>query len=254
MKKSRLPRSPTNCIHLNHFLIITICTILLTSGWYIPAWADSNRDQEIYECRSSELVTWHDGQDRAIQQRHLQFSYRHAGAPAQFTEALIIKLIENASTAWSQCGIQASIVPLTQADYTGERIVLQWDEQESLGNFALANLTSRTLSLSPKGFELLRTRNPQHDASQTLQMAISHEMGHFFGLMAHSRRCVDVMSYYHNGKGEVCYKRLPTANSANSANKVVEYRHFLPTACDIERCRRINHKPPLLGGRLPLPP
>jgi len=132
--------------------------------------------------------------------------------------------------------------------------VLQWDEQESRGNFALANLTSRTLSLSPKGFELLRTRNPRHDASQTLQMAISHEMGHFFGLMAHSRRCVDVMSYYHNNKGEVCYKRMPTANSDNNANKVVEYRHLLPTACDIERCRRINGKSPLPGGRLPQSP
>jgi hypothetical protein len=76
-------------------------------------------------------------------------------------------------------------------------------------------------------------------------MVISHEMGHLFGLMAHSRRCVDVMSYYKNGKGEACYSRDPS-----QINSVPEYRNLLPTACDIERCRAANGKPPLPGGRL----
>lgn len=68
-------------------------------------------------------------------------------------------------------------------------------------------------------------------------MVISHEMGHFFGLMAHSRRCVDVLSYYDDGKGGKCIKRDPLDNGG-----VTEYRYSLPTACDIARCRQINKR------------
>jgi hypothetical protein len=54
--------------------------------------------------------------------------------------------------------------------------------------------------------------------------------------MAHSRRCVDVTSYYDNGKGERCLTRDAVPRQAG-----VEYRALLPTACDIERCVRANH-------------
>jgi hypothetical protein len=54
----------------------------------------------------------------------------------------------------------------------------------------------------------------------------------------HSKRCVDVTSYYSNGKGDVCSIRggakLPPG---------VEYRALLPTACDLQRCRLANGKP-----------
>jgi len=211
--------------------------------------AEPVRTQEISECRQNELVTWGDGHDRPVTSSKLKFMYNHHNAPMQFSESLVTGMVAKAATAWSQCGIQAKIVRWPLTDYRQkDTILVQWDEKESRGNFALANLTQRTLSLSPKGFEMLRERNPSYDASQTLQMAISHEMGHFFGLMAHSRRCVDVMSYYHNGRGEKCFKR--SQQTANSVNRVVEYRHLLPTACDIERCRKVNGKPPLPGGRL----
>ena len=82
---------------------------------------------------------------------------------------------------------------------------------------------------------MLRTRNPAHDARQTLQMVISHEMGHHFGLMAHSRRCVDVTSYYDNGQGAQCFAR-----DIKLLRSVPEYRASLPTACDIQRCRVAN--------------
>jgi hypothetical protein len=88
-------------------------------------------------------------------------------------------------------------------------------------------------------FGLLARRNPRHPAAETLQMAISHEMGHFFGLMAHSRRCVDVMSYYDNGKGDTCSTR-----DGGSYKALPEYRSLLPTACDIARCRAVNGVPP----------
>jgi len=64
---------------------------------------------------------------------------------------------------------------------------------------------------------------------------ISHEMGHLYGLLAHSRRCVDATSYYHDGKGQTCHVR-----DERSRKTVVEYRATLPTACDIQRCRMAN--------------
>ena len=84
-------------------------------------------------------------------------------------------------------------------------------------------------------FRVLQQRNPAHPAGDTLQMVVSHEMGHFFGLMAHSRRCVDVMSYYDNGKGEQCRTRAGAMPAMRG-----DYRALLPTACDIARCRALN--------------
>ena len=66
-------------------------------------------------------------------------------------------------------------------------------------------------------------------------MVIPHEMGHLLGLMAHSRRCVDVTSYYNNGKGEKCFARDMT-----QLRPGIEYRSVLPTACDLQRCMRAN--------------
>lgn len=66
-------------------------------------------------------------------------------------------------------------------------------------------------------------------------MTLAHEMGHFLGLLAHSRRCVDVMSYYHDGRGNHC-----SARELALLKSFVEYRSTLPTACDIQRCRAIN--------------
>jgi hypothetical protein len=114
-------------------------------------------------------------------------------------------------------------------------VQVQWSEEGSRRNFGLANLGEATLSLGPSAFQLLQTRNPAFDSRQTLQMVISHEMGHFFGLMAHSRRCVDVTSYYTNSQGESCRIRDGRALPAG-----VEYRSTLPTACDIARCRAAN--------------
>lgn len=110
-----------------------------------------------------------------------------------------------------------------------------WSEAGSAGNAGLANLSQKTLSLNPAMFALLRKVNPQHDARGTLQMVISHEMGHFFGVMAHSRRCVDVTSYYDDGKGQKCSIR-----GGGKLPPGAEYRATLPTAFDIARCRAAN--------------
>lgn len=207
---------------------------------------ESVRTQEINECRSAELLTWGDGQDSPVSESSLAFVYDPASAPDAFPPAMVAAMVGKAAVAWSQCGVPTQVRGLAgPAEQRPGAIRVQWNELESRGNFGLANLTRRTLSLGPKAFELLRQRNPSHDARETLQMVISHEMGHFFGLVAHSRRCVDVLSYYDNGKGEKCFSR-----DVSQMRFVTEYRHVLPTACDIERCRRVNGKPALTAGRL----
>ena len=194
------------------------------------------RVQEIASCQAGEASTWPDGRDRAVATAVVRLVYRHAGAPPRFDEALVLGAVQRAAAAWSTCGIRAEVISEEAALLEPSTVtVVQWNEAETRGNFALANLGQRTLSLSAGMFRLLAERNPRHPATQTLQMAISHEMGHFFGLLAHSRRCIDVMSYYTDGKGGTCFTR-----DGGSYRSVVEYRSVLPTACDIARCRAVN--------------
>ena len=199
----------------------------------------SVRGEEIAECRAGEISTWNDGRDRAAVAPKLTFTYRHDAAPGWFAPKMIEALVVKAALSWSGCGVATEVVAEDRFNSLGTgSIVVQWNETASRGNIGLANISARTLSLSPKTFGLLRSRNPSHDATQTLQMVISHEMGHFFGLMAHSRRCVDVLSYYHvdkDGKRESCFTRDPAGMTA-----FAEYRSLLPTACDIQRCRQLN--------------
>ncbi|HIJ94655.1 MAG TPA: hypothetical protein HPP94_02745 [Desulfuromonadales bacterium] len=208
--------------------------------------AESVRAQEINQCLSGEIMTWGDGRDRPTGTALLKFTYNPAGAPNWFSEALVAEKVAKAAAEWSLCGVRTLIVDRNSSrEQHKGAILVQWSDTESGGNFGLAHLGKRTLSLGPKAFGLLKTRNPSYDSRETLQMVISHEMGHFFGLMAHSKRCVDVLSYYDNGKGDSCYSRDPS-----QMRKVVEYRSILPTACDIERCRVINQQPPLAEGTL----
>jgi hypothetical protein len=204
---------------------------------FVPAYAsDTLRDQEIAICLPGEIVNWGDQQDRAIARRALIFVYMHDSAPEWFDAEQVLGAIRLAALKWSQCGIGTQVVTLDDAKPSpADAIKVQWSDIASRHNFGLANLGNKTLSLGPAAFLLLRTRNPAYDARQTLQMVISHEMGHFFGLMAHSKRCVDVSSYYDNGKGEQCIIR-----GGGKLPPGVEYRSVLPTACDIQRCRVVN--------------
>jgi hypothetical protein len=222
------------------FRIRIFAALLLLEGSMCSHAFSDTRNEEIAECRTGEISTWSDGVDRHAIAAKLRFAYRHEGAPAWFERAQVEAMVTKAMTAWSPCGIPVEMLALDGfGNAAVGSIMVQWSEAGSRGNFGLANLGERTLSLGAKGFALLKSRNPSYDATQTLQMVISHEMGHFFGLMAHSRRCVDVLSYYHDGKGGKCSSR----DLAGMAN-FVEYRHVLPTACDIQRCRTANGQPP----------
>ena len=218
-------------------LIITIRLLSVQAAYA----AESLRTQEINECLDDELKIWGDGRDRPASSSTLHFSYNANGSPEWFSTHEVLAMVTKASASWSQCGVKTEIMPWSSMVEKQKQIIMvKWDEKESRGNAALANLTMRTLSLNPAVFRLLKSRRPAYDARETLQMAISHEMGHFFGLMAHSRRCIDVLSYYDNGKGEVCFSRDPLWKS-----RMIEYRSTLPTACDIKRCQKANGSPVL---------
>lgn len=197
---------------------------------------ESVRAQEIAQCLPGEISTWGDGKDRPAHSIPMVFVYEHAGAPFWFDDTKVFGTLQKAAAAWSLCGVPSTVVRGTgQLPDAGGAVRVQWSDKGSVGNFGLANLGQRTLSLGPAAFALLQKVNPSHDAGQTLQMVVSHEMGHHFGLMAHSRRCVDVTSYYDNGQGAKCFAR-----DVAQLKTVLEYRSVLPTACDIERCRIAN--------------
>ncbi|MBA4343680.1 MAG: hypothetical protein C0423_16195 [Methylibium sp.] len=221
------------------FAAAALALLLALPGAPALAFSDT-RAQEIAQCLPGELQTWNDGRDTPSPHGAWLFFYAHAGAPDWFSAAQVQAVLQRAAQAWAPCGLPVQVMDDAQArthkpDPAQGRVRVQWDDAAVRGNFAAANLTQRTLNLSPAMFALLRQRNPRHPAIETLQMTVSHEMGHFLGLVAHSRRCVDVMSYYDDGKGKRCSLRDPAALKAH-----VEYRSQLPTACDIQRCRAAN--------------
>lgn len=203
---------------------------------------ESVRDQEMAQCLPGEVTTWGDGRDGPAVSTPIVFVYDHANAPAWYAQGVVAAAIQTAQNAWSQCGVPGRLVVATSpaiaaAELRQGAVRVEWSDAGSRNNFGLANPGQRTLSLGPAAFALLQKVNPTNDARQTLQMVVSHEMGHLYGLMAHSRRCVDVTSYYHNGNGEACYTRNGVAPAPGH-----EYRATLPTACDIARCVAANKK------------
>lgn len=225
--------------------VSVLALLLLGAGWP-AAWGrgpagspeapPSLREQEAASCLPGEQRLWPDGRDRPAGVKALALVYRHAGAPPQFEEAAVLAALQRAAAAWSTCGIPARVLGEEAAALEPTPpVVVLWSEPESRGQFALANLTHRRLAMSAAMYQLLAQRNPRHPAVQTLQMTLSHELGHFYGLVAHSRRCIDVMSYYTDAAGQSCSTR-----DGRSYRSVPEYRALLPTACDIARCQALN--------------
>jgi hypothetical protein len=133
---------------------------------------------------------------------------------------------------------------MSDKDYTtstaGLKISVDWSEKETVGTIGIANIAKRKLTFNPETVQKVIQINASKNLNEsylqeTLQMTASHEMGHFQGLSAHSKRCVDVLSYYSVG-GEKC----TTRNGGPMPVSFYEYRSSLPTSCDIERCRIAN--------------
>jgi S1-C subfamily serine protease len=196
----------------------------------------SARNAEIEQCLAGELLTWGDGTDVPAILSPLVFEYDHSSAPEWFDEVTVLGLIQKASEKWSQCGVSSSVAARTIPSQSQLNVIsLRWSDADSANNFGLANFGKKYLVLSPGAFHRLRSKNPTYDSKETLQMLISSLMGKFFGLRANSRRCVDVTSFYSNGKGEKC-----VARDIKTRQYFTEFRSSLPTACDIQRCQIAN--------------
>ena len=198
----------------------------------------SLRESEINQCLPNEIATWNDGaKDSKMINPQMTYVYDHQGAPEGISEESVVVLLQKASNAWDQCGGQNTVVLKREVVPTtaGLKIATQWNDDDKLGTIGLANITKKTLTLSPEAFLNLRKKNANRNLLETLQMVVSHEIGHFQGLTSHSKRCVDVLSYYTSGSGEKCLIRNNGVLPTN-----IEYRSQLPTACDIQRCRAAN--------------
>jgi hypothetical protein len=196
------------------------------------------RESEINQCLANEIVTWNDGgKDTKMLSPSMVYVYDHQGAPEGFSEESVVASLKNASAAWDQCGGQNTVILKRDLSpsVAGLKITARWSDEDKLGTIGLANITQKTLTLSPEAFVNLRKANATRNLMETLQMVVSHEIGHFQGLTSHSRRCVDVLSYYTNASGEKCSIRNNGVMPTN-----IEYRSQLPTACDIQRCRASN--------------
>lgn len=196
------------------------------------------RESEINQCLANEIVTWNDGgKDTKMLSSSMVYVYDHQGAPEGFSEEAVMASLKNASVVWDQCGGQNTVILKRDlsSSVAGLKITALWSDEDKLGTIGLANITKKTLTLSPEAFVNLRKANATRNLLETLQMVVSHEIGHFQGLTSHSRRCVDVLSYYTNASGEKCSIRNNGVMPTN-----IEYRSQLPTACDIQRCRASN--------------
>jgi hypothetical protein len=190
-------------------------------------------------CQSGEMIIWPDGEDRRAPGGAVRLIYSHIGASKRFSEAEVVGALQRAASAWAACGVPSEVASeLTAGLHPASEVQVRWSDTATRGNFALADTGQRRLWLSAAMFALLAQRNPRHPAHETLQMAISHEVGHFYGLMAHSRRCVDVMSYYTHGPAGA--EQRCSVRAGGDFKAVPEYRALLPTACDIARCRAVN--------------
>jgi hypothetical protein len=204
---------------------------------------NSLRQDEIAICLPNEIATWSDGpKDTKMISTKMVFVYDHQGAPDFISEASAFAVLQASASSWDPCGGSNMVVLSSQMDsaYTGVKIAVHWSDKDKSGTIGLANITQKILTFSPEVFRKLKDINaakklPIEYLMETLQMTASHEIGHFQGLSSHSKRCVDVLSYYAVG-GKKCNMR----GNVPMPKNVYEYRSSLPTACDIERCRMAN--------------
>lgn len=201
------------------------------------------RKEEISQCLSNDIQTWGDGEkDTKMLSQKMVFVYQHLGAPKPVLEQSMLTLLRTAASSWDQCG-GTNLVVLDK-DYVtttpGLKITVDWNDKETVGTIGIANITKRKLTFNPEIVQKIIQINESKNLNEsylleTLQMTASHEIGHFQGLSSHSKRCVDVLSYYSVG-GEKC----TTRNGGSMPLGFYEYRSSLPTSCDIERCRIAN--------------
>ena len=154
--------------------------------------AQDLRTQEMAQCLPGEISTWGDGIDRPVRERKLVFAYQHQHAPAWFSRAEVLTALQ-AAAAGLECLRYPGRSPQQRSDRARSRPPHCGGVERHCqpGQF-WSGRPGRTFAGfgGPRRSTCCTPAIPAHDASSTLQIVISHEMGHFFGIMAHSRRCV----------------------------------------------------------------
>jgi hypothetical protein len=167
----------------------------------------------------------------------LRFAYNPALAPESVPEARLGGMISAAAQAWSACGIPGQFVGTTQdLAGTGNTFIVQWYNSEGVPIAGYRKGT--TIYLNAGHYQTMRAHSEVY-AQDVMQRLISHEMGHAFGLVEHSARCVDVMAT--EDSFDKCDRNPAAPRTIRDTDKLffVKQQAF-PTACDIKRCRLVN--------------
>jgi hypothetical protein len=202
------------------------------------------REKEVAECSEGEMATQtaHGNvpvNAMAVGGRFdsLRFAYNPALAPESLPEGRLAGMISAAAQAWSACGVPGQFVGTTQdLTGTGNTFIVQWYNSEGVPIAGYRKGT--TIYLNAGHYQTMRARSEPY-AQDVMQRLISHEMGHAFGLVEHSARCVDVMAT--EDSFDKCDRDPAAPRLVPDTDKVffVKQQAF-PTACDIKRCRVVN--------------
>jgi hypothetical protein len=223
-----------------------------TAGGAAPDAAGQQRFAEGQRLRAKEVAECPD-EDMATQTAHgnvpanalavggrfasLRFAYNPALAPESVPEGRLGGMISAAAQAWSACGIRGEFVGGTQ-DLAGaaNTFVVQWYSSEGVPIAGYRKGT--TIYLNAGHFEAMRAHS-EVLALDVMQRLISHEMGHAFGLVEHSARCIDVMAT--EDSFDKCDREPAAPRPVRDKDRIYAVKgEAFPTACDIKRCRQVN--------------
>jgi hypothetical protein len=206
--------------------------------------AQSLRAKEVAECPDGEMATQTALGNVPVNAlavggrfNALRFAYNPALAPESVPEARLGGMISAAAQAWSACGIPGQFVGTTQdLAGTGNTFIVQWYNSEGVPIAGYRKGT--TIYLNAGHYQTMRSHSEAY-AQDVMQRLISHEMGHAFGLVEHSARCVDVMAT--EDSFDKCDRDPAAPRLVQDTDKVffVKQQAF-PTACDIKRCCLVN--------------
>jgi len=206
--------------------------------------AQRQRAKEVAECPEGEMATQTahgnvPANAMAVASRFgsLRFAYNPALAPESVAEARLSGMISAAAQAWSACGIRGEFSGTTQ-ELAGaaNSFVVQWYNSEGVPIAGYRK--GATIYLNSGHYQALRAHSEAY-ALDVMQHLISHEMGHAFGLIEHSARCVDVMAT--EDSFDKCDREPAAPRTLQDSGKIFFIKgQAFPTACDIKRCRQVN--------------
>jgi hypothetical protein len=213
--------------------------------------AQAERQRQIAQCNDNDMATTTAHGTQAsypVGYSSLRFFYNPALAPEGANEAQMAAMIASAGAAWSACGIRGEYAgPTNELDARDNATVMQWFNSDGVPIAGYSK--GSTIYLNIAVFQRWYDVSPKY-AMEALQQVIAHEMGHSYGVVEHSARCIDVMATY--DAFDKCEQSPVAPRLIEDGNRVFQLRaHTLPTACDIQRCRKVNSAVALLQRSRP---